>query len=107
MAIRTQVLAEYDGGLVRVEYDWDDNASRRWLTAVRVVNNSAHAVYVEAVIAAGRPNAGRKASAIFLAGTTTEIAVPTGASQRIQGLYDAAHDQLDGLEITILYPYVA
>lgn len=104
MAIRTQVLAQYDDGAVRVEYDWDDNAGRRWLTAVRVVNDSVHSVYVEAVVAEGRPNAGRKASGIFLPGTTTEVPIGTGAAVRLQGVLEA-RGRLDGLNITILYPY--
>lgn len=97
MAIRTNNIGVYEDGLVTLYYKWDDVNLR--LTAVGCINNSDKNYAAEAVIEADQPNAGRKQSAIFLAGTTTEQPIPTGAAQRIPVTINPRNGRIDGISI--------
>jgi hypothetical protein len=78
----TRLIGEFNDASVIVEVDYNDSQQ---LTALRVINTSADAVYVEAV----QQSSGRTASRRFPAGETVEHTIGTGAAARIVQRFDA------------------
>ena len=105
MAIQTVVLAEFifEEAPVRFEMDVDDVNGN--ITAVRCLNESSADVGVEIIQGEGRPNAGRTTTKRRLSPGTTEFTIPTGASQRIRGFWDAARQRWNGIEKRFLVPW--
>ena len=101
MAIVRQTLAEHAGGLVVFWMEWDNLASRRYVTAVGCTNNSDENAYAEAYRA---DDGTRKQSAVFLAHTDTSIAVPTGQAQRLQLVINPTHNLPDGIQFMTAWP---
>lgn len=99
----TRILQELGDGQVR--FEMDVNASDR-PTAFRCVNNSDFAAYGELVEGEGGPNRGRKASGVFLAHTTTEVAILAAQAQtRIQFRLDVVRNRYDWVDGQYLWPY--
>lgn len=100
MAIVRVTLAEHAGGACVFWMEWDNQASRQWVTAVGCNNATPETAYAEAYrISDGT----RKQSAVFLANTNTSIAVPTGAAQRLQ-LIVLPNGRLDGIQFKTAWP---
>lgn len=97
MAIVTKVLGEFNGGLVRFEYDYDNNDLR--VRAFRCVNNSTEAAYGQIT----RTSDGASHDLRFAPGTT-QINIPTAPNQRVQ-LTLRPDGKLDGAELHLAWPY--
>ena len=86
----------YSGSGVTAELDYD-GANR--IVGARVINTTGRNVYMEVE----QISNGRKYGAVFLAGTTTVIPIPTGIGQRITQFLDD-RGFWDGLNIRVLDP---
>lgn len=93
----TRQIGSWEGGLVTAELDYNNQDQ---ITAVRVINNSGVAVYLEVE----QISNGRKVGQVFLAGTNTNIAVPTGVGQRIVQFFNVETNKWDGLNIRAQVP---
>ena len=86
----TRTVAEFNGGLVRFEVDYDSSDR---ITALRCINDSDGSFIGEV----SRQDSGRSYSKTFLAHTNTYIPIPIGQAQRIQFDGFGQHNQFVGL----------
>lgn len=86
----TRTVMTFEGGLVEFQVDYDE--SNR-ITALRCINDSDNDVIGEVT----RVSTGRSAQKTLLAHTTTHVAIPTNAAQRIQFDGFGAHQHFVGL----------
>ena len=101
MAIVRQTLAEHAGGAVVFWMEWDNQASRRWVTAVGCDNNSDDPAYAEAYRA---DDGTRKYSSVFLPHTSTSIVIPTTTALRLQLVINPTHGVPDGIQFVTAWP---
>lgn len=93
------VIAEGSGGDGSYKFEVDINANGR-PTALRCVNTTGQAAWGQVT----QVSNGRTYGTRFANGTT-EIAIPTGAAQRLQYTYDPVRQRFDGVETLVMWPY--
>lgn len=100
MAIVRRNFAVLDAGRCVCWIEWDDQASRRWITRGGVDNASAQPVLVRGTVIADPT---RTFEQVVAAGTSWSQDIPTSAAARLQ-FFVNANGKLDGISLEAVWP---